>query len=298
MSRYLKLSLSGLVCFIAILAHAQNVLIPQRTGATKTKISLNAYSFNIPLRAGTMTVDDMFDYCAQLGFDAVDLTAYYIPGYPQVPSDEYIAKLKRKAYLLGMEISGTGIRTDFSVPDVKTRNENIELVKNWIVAASKMGAPVIRVFTGNGIPEGYTWDQAAAWIAEDIRTCVEFGKQHGVIVAIQNHNDFLKTGDETVKFIKLVNHNWLGLILDVGSFRSGDPYKQIEQVIPYAVNWQVKEKVWVNGIETTIDLNRLKEIIIKSNYRGYLPIETLGEGEPKPKIERFFKEVKKVLEID
>jgi hypothetical protein len=43
------------------------------------KISLNAFSFDKPLRAGTMTLDDLLEYCAKTGFDGVDLTGYYFP---------------------------------------------------------------------------------------------------------------------------------------------------------------------------------------------------------------------------
>lgn len=299
LSKRKKLRFSLLVTLTYLLGftYGQQPLLPDRTGGVKTKISLNAYSFNTPLRNGSMTVDDMLDFCATQGIEGIDLTGYYLPGYPNVPSDEYLYHIKRKAFLLGIDISGTGIRTDFSTPDKAKREADIALVKNWIVAASKLGAPVIRVFSGTSVPEGYTWEQTASWIADDLRTCAEFGKQHGVIVAVQNHNDFLKTADETIKLIQQVNHEWFGLILDIGSFRSGDPYTQIEKILPYAVNWQIKEKVWMNNTETDADLIRLKTIIQKSAYRGYLPIETLGEGNPKEKLSRFLPEVRKYLEF-
>ena len=52
------------------------------------KLSLNSYSFNAPLRSGTTTLDAVVEFCAAQGFDAVDLTGYYFPGYPEVPTDE------------------------------------------------------------------------------------------------------------------------------------------------------------------------------------------------------------------
>src|SRR6266487_4090142 len=74
------------------------------------KTSLNAFSFNAPLTDGTMTISDMLDFCAVTGFEGVDITAYYFKGYPQVPSDEYLFEIKRKAFGLGLEISGTGAK--------------------------------------------------------------------------------------------------------------------------------------------------------------------------------------------
>jgi sugar phosphate isomerase/epimerase len=262
---------------------------------SKLKTSLNAYSFNEPLMAKTMNLDDLLDFCAAQNFDGVDLTGYYFPGYPKVPSDEYIYHIKRKAHLLGVSISGTGVRNDFTNPDANKRKEDVQLIKNWIECASKLGAPVIRIFAGVLIPKEFSWDQIAAWMVKDIQECVEYGQKHGVIVAIQNHNDFIKTADEAIKIIKMVNNEWFGLILDTGSYRIGDPYEQIARTIPYAVNWQVKENIFLDGKEVKTDLPRLFKLIKESGYRGYIPVETLGKGDPKEKVPRFIEEVRKAL---
>lgn len=261
----------------------------------KLKTSLNAYSFNDPLMAKTMNLDDLLDFCAAHNFDGVDLTGYYFPNYPQVPTDEYIYHIKRKAHLLGVSISGTGIRNDFTNPDPNKRKADIQLIKNWIEVASKLGAPVIRIFAGVLNPKEYTWDQIAAWMVKDIQECVAYGQKHGVIVAIQNHNDFIKTADEAIKIIKMVNQEWFGLILDTGSYRIGDPYEQIARTIPYAVNWQVKENIFINGQEEKTDLKKLFGIIKSSGYRGYIPIETLGKGDPHQKVARFMTEVQAAM---
>ncbi len=262
----------------------------------KLKISLNAYSFNDPLRAKTMSLDDLIDFCAAHDFDGVDLTGYYFPGYPQVPSDEYIYHIKRKAHLSGVSISGTGIKNDFTNPDPIKRKEDIQLIKQWIECASKLGAPVIRIFSGVLVPKEYSWDQIAAWMVADIKECVAYGQQHGVIVALQNHNDFIKTADDVIKVFQMVNMEWFGLVLDIGSFSIGDPYEQIRRTIPYAVNWQIKENLLINGKEEKTNLKKLFTIINASGYRGFIPIETLGKGDPKEKVARFVGEVRSALE--
>jgi sugar phosphate isomerase/epimerase len=264
----------------------------------KLKTSLNAFSFNAPLIAKAMDLDNLLEFCAKHNFDGVDLTGYYFPNYPQVPTDDYIFHIKRKAHLLGVSISGTGIRNDFSNPDTAKRKEDIQLIKNWIEVAAKLGAPVIRIFAGVLNPKEFSWDQIAAWMVKDIKECVEYGQKHGVIVAIQNHNDFIKTADEAIKIIKMVDMEWFGLILDTGSYRIGNPYEQIARTIPYAVNWQVKENIFVNGLEQKTDLKKLFKIIRESGYRGYLPIETLGKGDPAEKVAKFLIEVKEAMESD
>ena len=263
----------------------------------KLKTSLNAYSFNRPLSDGAMDLDSLIEYCAGEGFDAVDITAYYFPGYPAVPSDEYLYHVKQKAFLLGLEISGTGVRNDFTDPDAGKREESVRLVKDWIVAAEKLGAPVIRIFAGKGEQEGYTRDQLAEWLVKDVKECVEFGKMHGVVVALQNHNDFIKNAGQAAEIMEKVDDEWFGLILDIGSFREGDAYRQVEQAIPWAVSWQIKEQIYMNGKSEKPDLARLLNMIKKAGYRGYVPIETLGEGDPAVKVHDFFNEFKGALEI-
>lgn len=260
----------------------------------KLKTSLNAYSFNGPLTKGEMNLDELLEFCAVNQFDAVDLTAYYFPGYPEVSSDEYLYHIKQKALLLGLEISGTGVRNDFTDPDPAKRKASVELVKNWIIAAEKLGAPVIRVFSGTVDTKDLPREKVVDYMVADFKECVEFGKAHGVVVAIQNHNDFIKTANQAIEIIKRVNSDWFGLILDIGSFRT-NPYKEIAQTIPYAVNWQLKETVFVNGVEQKVELDRLMKTIIESGYRGYLSLETLGEGDPKVKVLLFLNEFREAI---
>lgn len=259
------------------------------------KISLNAYSFNEPLSRGDMDLNDLLEFCADHQFDALDPTAYYFPGYPEVPSDRYLYDFKQKAFLLGLEISGTGVKNDFTDPDKVKRKKSIKLVKNWILAAEKMGIPVIRIFSGTQNPEEFSRKQVAEWMTRDIRECVEFGKNHGVVVAIQNHNDFIKTADQVEKLMQMVDSPWFGLILDTGSYTTRDPYQEIGASIPYAVSWQVKEKINRMGKEEDVDLDKLMAIIKSSGYRGYLPIETLGPGDPFEKAPLFLKEMQLAL---
>jgi sugar phosphate isomerase/epimerase len=267
-----------------------------RLSKPKVIIGLNAYSFNALLIARTMNYDDLLVYCANNGIEAVDLTGYYFLSYPIVPSDEEIYKIKRKAFLLRVSISGTGIRNDFTIADKEQRKKEVQLVKNWVLTAEKLGAPCLRIFTGNSPFDAYSRKEVLDWMVNDLKECADFAGQHGVMLAVQNHNDFLKTAGQIEELLKRVNSDWLGLMLDIGGFQSSDdPYKEIEQVLPYAVNWQIKESVYLNKIETPTDLSKIAEIIKRSSYRGYLPIETIDKDDPKEKFKSFYLEVKDAM---
>src|SRR5690606_39492321 len=96
-------------------------------------------------------------------------------------------------------------------------------------------------------------------------------------VAVQNHADFIKSADHVQTLMQMVSSDWFGLILDTGSYTGEDPYGEIEKTVPFAVSWQVKELINKNGDEEPVDLDKLMGIIKTSTYRGYLPIETLGQ---------------------
>ena len=268
----------AICCLTSLTLFSQNAKFQSHV-----KVTLNAFSFNDQMTGKgqkdnkpTMTLLDVVDWCATQNIEAIDVTGYYFPGYPEVPTDEYIYELKRKAFKLGIDISGTGIRNNFASPDPKVRAADVELAKKWIVVAEKLGAPVIRLFAG-AIPTGYEnkWDEVAGWMIECYKECAAFGEKHGVIIGIQNHGDMLQTAEQCIKIVKAVNSKWAGIILDTGNFKVKDPYVDIETIIPYTVNWQVKESVFGVNSPIKTDFPRLMKIIKRSGYRGYLPVETL-----------------------
>ena len=273
-----------------------NSISGNRDRNVNLKLSLNAFSFDKPLRAGTMSLDDLLDFCAKTGFDGVDLTGYYFPGYPAAPADNYIYHIKQKAFRLGIDLGCTGVRNDFTWADPVKRGEEKRLVKEWIQVARKLGAPGVRIFAGVLSKEEYSWNDRAKWIVEDIRECADFGRENGVMIALQNHWDFMKGAAEVEKIMKMIDHSWVGLMLDIGSYHTPDPYSDIAATARYAITWQMKEQVFINETQVDTDYEKVIDIVRQCGFRGYLPLETLGEGDPFSKVEALFNKVKSVLD--
>ena len=277
----------------------------RRIGGAKLKVSLNAYSFakalndHIKGRGRGMTLFDLLDFCAEHDFDAIDPTGYFFPGYPAPPADEYINHFKRRAFQLGLDISGTGVRNDFATPNKEARAADVRHVKEWIEAAAKLGAPVLRVFAGPE-PAGHAWQEVAEWMAADLRECADYGQRFGVLIGVQNHGDMLKSADQTIKVVEMVDSDWFGVIVDTGYFMTEDPYVDIAKVVPYAVNFQVKESPFGKESPVRTDLQRLVRIIHDGGYRGYLPIETLSlpnrSYNPTQLVPQFLAELRVALE--
>ena len=285
----------------------------KRCGGAKLKISLNAYSFAKPLndrlrgRGKGMSLFDLLDFCAEHDFEAIDPTGYYFPGYGSVrlgkkgvPTDAYIGEFKRRAFELGIAISGTGVANDLATPNQEKRAADVKHIQDWVEVAAKLGAPVLRVFAGP-VPQGYEtkWDEVAAWMVADLKQCVRQAEKHGVVIGIQNHGDMLQSADQVIKIIKMVDSPWFGAINDTGYYVSPDPYADMARVVPYTVNWQVKQRLGGKEGTTPMDLKKLVRLMKAGGYRGYVPIETLSrpgkDYDPFTLVPQFLKEVRQAI---
>lgn len=244
---------------------------------------LNAYSFADVLQAKDFrdneqvySLFNLLDWCDYKDIKAFDPTGYFFPTYPEVPSDPYLAKFRSRAEELGITISGTAIRNNFASPDLEVRSEGVALAKEWIVVASKLGAPVLRLFAG-AIPKGYenNWEEPAGWMIECYKELLPTAEKYNVKIGIQNHGEMLQTAEQCLYVLKKVNSKWAGIIIDTGNFTTKDPYKDIEALVPYAINWQVKEFTDGYGGTKRTNYAKLVKIIKEGGYKGYLPVETL-----------------------
>lgn len=277
----------------SLLPFSAAALPPARPFALKT--ALNAYSFNKLLndakrhRGPGITLMQVLEFAAKNRFDGFDATGYYFPNYPAMPPDTYVDSLRSRAADLGLGISGTGVRNNFTTSDASVRDAGVKHIKEWTEVAARLGAPVIRVFadtqmrnqTWQTVAPGCTRGQVQEWIAADLRQCADQGKRCGVRIGVQNHGDFLKTAQELLALIQAVGSDWCGPIVDTGYFKTADPYRDIALVAPHALNWQIKQSVFGEDSDVPTDLLKLLKIVRKSGYSGYLPIETLSpKGKP------------------
>ena len=128
---------------------------PHQSAESKTgplppvlKVNLAGYSFRSQLdkpgKPGKMSLFDLVELGARLGIDAIEPTSYYFLR----TDDAFIYELKRKAFLAGLEISGTPIRNNFCQPPGPGLDKEIAHVRTWVDHCVKLGSPAIRVFAG------------------------------------------------------------------------------------------------------------------------------------------------------
>ena len=259
----------------------------------RLQYSVNAYSFNDEFRSGQMDLFDMMEFAADIGLNAVDLTAYYFSSYPKLPKKDEIFALKKRALELGLNISWTGVRNNFVTADIEVKKKDLRMIKEWLDISSDIGSSILRIFTGRNQPEGYTKEQVKTWLVDAFKECSQYGSEVGVIAALQNHNEFLFTADEVIDIIKRVNSEWFGLILDISGLRTtSNPYAEAEKLAPYANYWFIKEHVYHNQVKKPTDMKQMAAILKQHNFRGYVSFESLSEGDPKKIIKNMLAEFK------
>ena len=256
------------------------------------KVGSTAYSYRKYLTSGEMTLEAFLDKAVEIGLDCVDLTSYYFPK----TDDEYLNHLKKRAYLNGLDITGTAVGNRFTHAEPEKRAEAVQTVKKWVDISVTLGAPCIRVFAG-GAPEGHTFDEALGWTSECLEECLEYAKPRGVIIALENHGGITSTAQQVISILKAVGgsyleERWLGTLLDLGNYR-GDPYGNIEMAAPYAVATHAKTDVSVEGVgRQDADFERITRILNKAGYKGCLSMEYEGREEPMTAMPKFVKYLK------
>jgi sugar phosphate isomerase/epimerase len=204
------------------------------------------------------------------------LTSYY---FPEGVSDDELRAVRRHAFLRGVDVSGTAVGNDFTLPPGPKRDADIASVKTWIDRAALIGAPHIRVFAGSG--KGMAPAEAQRLCVEALQDCCAYAGRHGIMLGLENHGGIVAEEGALLAILRAVDSPWLGVNLDTGNFHTADPYASLAACAPYAVNVQIKTEIKPAGAEAQpADLPRLVKILQDANYQGYVVLEYEAKEDP------------------
>ncbi|MBI4604176.1 MAG: sugar phosphate isomerase/epimerase [Planctomycetes bacterium] len=289
--RFLRL---GAAWALALGAPARAIEPFTRKAGGRLKLSCAAYSLRkyLDLKKPSMTLEEFMEKCAAWGTDGVELTEYY---FPKPITAEHVARLKRKAALLGLDITGSPIGNNFALPPGEERERQVAAVKAWIDVSADLGSPAIRIFAG-GAPRGASEVDARKWVVESIEACCAHAAKRGVFLALENHGGVVAEADGLLEIVRAVRCEWFGVNLDTGNFHTRDPYGDIERCVPYAVTCQVKTEIAPAGEKKReADLARLVGILRKVGYAGYVTLEYEAAEEPLEAVPRHLETLRKLL---
>ncbi len=293
---------AGVTIITSQIKSAQAIAPITRPFGARMKTSVAAYSYRkylTDIRKGdaiqpaSMTIEGFLDECAKIGLCAAEPTSYY---FPNQPSREFLLNFKHKAYLLGLDISGTAIGNNFVYPPGEERDKQLKYTKDWVDYSEIFGAPCIRIFAGKK-PKGVSTQQAKKWAIETTQIACDYAAKKGVFLALENHGGIVAKPEELVEIVKSIDSDWFGINFDSGNFHTEDPYKSLEMIAPYAINAQVKvEMRAADGKRTPADFNRIIDILGEADYRGYVALEYEASEEPKEAIPRHLEALQKAID--
>ncbi|MCH8831067.1 MAG: sugar phosphate isomerase/epimerase [Planctomycetes bacterium] len=276
---------------------------PLHAPFSKMKLSLAAYSLRKFMHQNwprprprktkpQLTMEGFVDYCGKLKLDGTEVTSYYFPA--QV-TDAYLAGLKSRAARQKLEISGTAIGNNFCLPDGPARQRELKLCRQWIDFAAMMGAPVIRIFAGR-ISKGENEKTAIKRCIQGIDESLVYAAKKKVGLALENHGGITSTPEQMLRIVKGVKPSaWFGVNFDSGNFRSDDPYRDLAQIAPYAINVQIKVAVTRKGKKEPADLKRTLAILDDAGYRGWVALEYEERGDPYKEIPRYVDQLRDLI---
>jgi sugar phosphate isomerase/epimerase len=288
-------ALGVVACTVARPGTADAIEPIGRTRPSHLKLSLAAYSYRDYL-TGPKKRMDLFDFLnlvADLAVDAVEPTSYY---FPQDVNTDYLNRLKQRAFLLGLDISGTAVMNDFCVPPGPNRDKELQHVRTWIDHAAELDAPTVRILSGNWL-QGTPDDELAKRVIQAIENLMPHAVAKGVTLALENHGGGVTTtAEELLRIVRAVKGPNFGVNLDTGNFHGEDPYTEIAQAAPYAVNVQVKTEIRRKGrTKEPADLAKVIGILREARYSGYVVLEYDAAEDAMTAVPRYIKTLRSLI---
>lgn len=273
---------------------------PARGPRRRVKLGVSTYSY-WHFRGPRVPIETVIDKAAALGIEGVDVLHQQMDleeKAPLKPADRaYLRKLKRHAFINGMDLIALSIHQDFVDPDPAKRQAAVDHTRKCIEIAYEMGVPCIRLNSGRWntrknfddlmahrgiepIIPGYTLDDGFKWCIDGIEQCLDKAAECGVLLALENHWGLTSTPEGLLRIVNAIESPWLGVLMDTGNFLE-NPYDKLEMIAPKAVF--VQAKTYPGGGEWyTLDLDypRIARILEKVGYHGYISIEMEGKEDP------------------
>ncbi len=256
---------------------------------TAIKLGVSSYSF-WHFRGPKFPLETVIERASALGAQGVEVL------HRQMESEEpaYLHRLKRHAFLHGVDLICLSIHQNFVSPDPEVRQQNVAHTVRCLQMAHEMGIPCIRLNSGRwGTVEsfdrlmelrgdepplpGHTEDEAFTWCIEATEQCLQAAEKYGVLLALENHWGLTREPEGVLRIVDALGSPWLSVLMDTGNFLEA-PYGKLEQMAPRAA--YVHAKTYFGGGEWyTLDLDyrRVAEILAKAGYRGYVSLEFEGK---------------------
>lgn len=198
------------------------------------KLGLSMWSFVRPYKEGRLSVTQFIEECKRLDVDGVELLDFFW----QDEGSEVPAAIE-KLVDVGLPCCVYSVGNNFVDPDSAARTAQIDKIKDEMMTAIRLHAPVMRVFAGD-VREGISFESAFEWIVEGLSECSNAAHSVGLRLALENHGRLAGRSDQVRTIIDTVRektgNDTLGANPDTGNFLlvHQDSVEAVKDVAKYA----------------------------------------------------------------
>ena len=171
-------------------------------------------------------LDDVFTYCAKLGYDAVEVAPFTLAAHVTDISAAERARIRASAARASLAISAIHwvlVRTEglhLTSPDAATRERTARYFCELVDFCADIGSDTIVVGSPKqrSLLPGVTSEQAWAWATDVFRPSVARAAERAVTICFEplplEDTNFITTAAEAVRFTQQLNSPHFKVILD------------------------------------------------------------------------------------
>lgn len=263
-------------------------ILPQQESFIQ--ISLAEWSFHKMILEKKMDHLGFITKAGELGFEGVEYVNQFFKD--KALDTIYLKQMIDVADKAGVKqllimVDGEGYLGD---TNMEKRDSAVVKHHKWVDAAAFLGCHSIRV---NAHGEG-TGEDVAASAIDGLSRLAAYAASKNINVIVENHGGYSSNGQWLVDVIQKVNMSNCGTLPDFGNFclkrennemwskpciEEYDKYKGMNELMPYAKAVSAKSYDFGElGYETTIDYQRMIDIIKNAGYTGFIGVEYEGEA--------------------
>jgi sugar phosphate isomerase/epimerase len=242
-------------------------------------ISISAWSYRDLFPAGSMDYERFLAEAKRIGADGIEV----FPGFLRSADPlRHAQEIADKAEGMGLAVATFITRNDFARPTAAERAQELERMREWIVAAAASGVRRLNTFTGSHTDGGNP-------LAEYHRVLDAYGEiapvaeENGVVLCLENMSSVCPDADGILSIIRTVDNPSLRANPDPTNFKYcgvGDTeamYSETRKLMPYAASFHLHiGKFTADGGNALLDMQRIAALLAEASYDGHVVLEYSG----------------------
>jgi len=227
---------------------------------------------------GSMTIRDWVDLASTLDVDGLE----FYSGFLELKDPKAWGEARKVVEDRGLVIPMLCCSPDFTHPDAKFRQDQVDLEKGWIDMTVALGGKFCRVLSGQRRPEVSRAD-GIRYAAECIEACIPHAAAGGVTLILENHYkdnywqypEFAQRMDVFCDLVDQIHSPHFGVNYDPSNtFLAGeDPLELLERVKKRVVTMHASDRYLAEG--TIEDLRKEEDSV---GYAKRLRHGEIGQG--------------------